>query len=196
MVSRLYKESASNHVYSTLIENQFKLQSLYTTWNNNISPDFNARNVDVWTYIFVINDIFWMLIDPEELKEIMAKHLKIGWFKKDTNSKPTLAQLQILLLKWLLNKEIHLFRSSATNMYSFILKSPEFWEKNRAKIWFIMAEINEDSWSEKSMITADADSIDIHIEPDPKKRWTMDVAMTNLVNDLLNNLPVKERYVV
>lgn len=194
IIQELYTYTAYEDIYWELLKNRDILNRLYQDAKRKLIEHIDPRFADVWWYVFAIWNLYPILCTKDELIWYINKNIESLRPESKKWLKPATWQLSTLLLKWILNRKLHLYKHESSNVYTFLITDNEYREKNRAKFWNIIYKVNDlsDDWLER--IAYDWDSIDIYIKKENPA--TIDKTLMMIINQVTNNLPYKKHNVV
>lgn len=191
LVNELNEYTAYEDVYRILSWYESKeISDMAMAYSQKLSAEwFNSRMADARSFIFVMNDIFWINIPEAKLRKFAESHLnRVGlWDKKIQNyrtaMKNTLVKLSTKRSLIVTAEDVDGTNEKwwrAKDRYTridFLFLDNEAYEKERWLINMAIQEINDELWEETIIISCDTISI------------TLDNLMSN--GKLVNEVTIK-----
>lgn len=137
--------SCINEVYSKYYENAHKLAELRLKYVARLMKDTNnSRNVDVRSYMFVVNEVFDLWISYEELLAIATHHLASMGLNDNQVISEELS-LELFLTRGLVNRALFLTERDFKwkTIYDFMFMDSSYYEKNRSRLRTMVNELND-----------------------------------------------------
>lgn len=161
--NELYWYTAYIDVYNTFINNKDILPELINKYKNKLLTSWHSsRTSDVWSYVFVVNEIFWFNYSYEKLEWYMKIHLKNIWAmnKITTSSEKQLERfLSVNIINWKINFTVQQdevyeeWKQASKILFNMLFIDPDIYQTYRWTLNSLISDINEKYW--KTMFEID-----------------------------------------
>lgn len=173
----LEKYTCYEDIYTTYITYKDSLkESLYQYKNYLIDNWISSRSADVWSYMFVVNNIFWFWFEDEKLLWYVKFHLTNSGLSKDSKKENYNINLQKYLTASIITNKMSLNVSSVMDTtplgemefldFSILFLDKEIYQEQR---WSLHSAI----WSVNELLGKNVFDID---------EWWINVRMRNYRN--------------
>ena len=143
----LNKYTASDDVYKVFFENKDFINDLAVEFKSKLIDSWiPARSSDVWSYMFVVNSIFWFNFPFEEMIEYVKTSIKNAWLDKSQSYNPWRIVEKFLIINTINRKITPIIREDEDNYINveFLFIDEDIYQTHRGMLSSAVLELN--SW--------------------------------------------------
>jgi len=198
LLSDIQKYTAYKDIYATYLKYADDINELLAVYKQRLlKADIPPRPSDVWSYIFVVNDIFDLGVDEEELIWYVKYHLNNVWLLKEPkNNWDPIKELCWLISVGLYKNTVMLQmdRDIINNIIDLkvIYVDDETYQQNRGSMHSRISAMNKALWEERVTVDFQWLSLKLFMAKDclsPKADDSISVRLFELICNILEQTP-------
>ena len=143
----LSKYTASENVYKVFLENKDFINDLAVEFKSRLIDNWiPARSSDVWSYMFVVNNIFWFNFSFEELIEYVKNSIKNAGLDKSQSYNPDRIIEKFLIVNSINRKITPIIREDEDNYLrvEFLFIDEDIYQTHRWTLSSAILDMNQD----------------------------------------------------